>query len=54
MFTAELVGNLLKAVSVLTLRTYVTLIKSGYSEETDEYYVLAELRRLFVRQFDFT
>lgn len=32
MFTADLMRNLRKAVSVLTLRTYVVLRKQGYSD----------------------
>jgi hypothetical protein len=46
--------SLRNTVSVLTLRTYLVLIKKGFNEENDEEYILSELRKVIVRQFDFT
>jgi hypothetical protein len=54
MFTSALMKNLRKTVSVLTLRTYFTVIKKGFNEKNDEEYILSELRKVIVRQFDFT
>jgi hypothetical protein len=48
-FTAQLIECLRLAVSVLTLKTYITLIKKGFSEEKNGEYILSELRKLFVR-----
>lgn len=52
LFTADLVKNIRKAVSVLTLRTYFILKKKGHADNDE--YLLSEMRRLFARQFDFT
>ena len=54
MFTSALMKSLRNTVSVLTLRTYLALIKKGFNEENDEEYILSELRKVIVRQFDFT
>jgi len=49
MFTSALMKSLRNTVSVLTLRTYLALIKKGFNEENDEEYIRSELRKVIVR-----